>query len=520
LSREKESRAQSAGRGGIAVLGAKVFFIFTGLAQQTLLPRAIGLAGYGALARVLALSNILNNVVVASSTQGVSRAVARSIGAESRAFRSTLRVHVPVAIALAAGFALAAPALASFEGAPYIMRPLLCMALVALFYGLYAPIIGLLNGRGRFTRQAALDVTFAVLRTAGLLVVGWLVARSGGSGVFGSALGFALAAGAIVPLAALFARGSSPRASTASTPPLSIPSTSADVRPLGYLGELLPLAAAQFFTNAVMQVDITLLGHFLSQGGDPKIADEWVAVYRACQLFAFLPYQLLLSVTLVLFPLLARAKAEGDHEGVKRYVERGARLALVACAMMVGVIVALPRQLLAFAYTGDVADRGAETLRVLALGQSTYAMMAIATTVLASLGYELLSALITLVALGMVLGGCALLAPRASFGGPQLLATATGTSVALLCALIAAAVAVTRIAGGFVRASSVARVVLALVAVASLGRMLPTHSGRLLTPVLAIGIVLAYLAVLVVTRELTGEDAAVLRSLRGRPRAA
>ena len=59
--------ARNAGRGGIAVLGAKVFFVLAGLVQQTLLPQVIGLAGYGAFSRILALVNIPNNVVVATS---------------------------------------------------------------------------------------------------------------------------------------------------------------------------------------------------------------------------------------------------------------------------------------------------------------------------------------------------------------------------------------------------------------------------------------------------------------------
>ena len=53
MSQTQASVLRTAGRGGVAVLGAKVFFIFSGLAQQTILPRVIGLAGYGALARRL-----------------------------------------------------------------------------------------------------------------------------------------------------------------------------------------------------------------------------------------------------------------------------------------------------------------------------------------------------------------------------------------------------------------------------------------------------------------------------------
>ena len=78
-------QARKAGRGGLAVLGAKVFFIATGLLQQALLPRAIGLADYGALSRVLAVSNVFNNVIVASSTQGVSRTVAAAGASEREA---------------------------------------------------------------------------------------------------------------------------------------------------------------------------------------------------------------------------------------------------------------------------------------------------------------------------------------------------------------------------------------------------------------------------------------------------
>jgi len=508
MSQAHESAARNAGRGGLAVLGAKVFFVISGLVQQTVLPRVIGLAGYGALARVLALANIPNNVIVASSTQGVSRAVARARGAEGQAFRGTLKVHVPLAVGVAALFAALAPWLAAFEGAPHIVRPLILTALVLFFYGIYAPVIGLLNGRAQFTRQAALDVAFAVLRTTGLIGVGWIVVRKGGSGVLGSALGFVLAAACIVPIAARLARIPAPPGDgRASAPPVHVH----DERPRDYLAQLAPLAAAQFFTSAVMQVDITLLGHFLSTGaaGDLKAADEWVAVYRACQLFAFLPYQLLLSITQILFPMLARAKAEGDLEGVRRYVERGGRLAAVACGMMVSVIVAIPRPLLSFAYSPDVARRGEGALRILALGQGAYTMLAIATTVLASLGRERLSAAITFAT------ACTVLTGGAAFGGGQLAATAAGTSIGLFAGLIVAGVFVRKEAGGFVPGRSAVRVGIALAMAGVVGSFLPTEHGRLLTPVLACVVAATFLLILCVTRELTRADLTAIRSLRG-----
>ena len=50
--------ARGAGRGGLAVAGAKVWFILVGLVQQTLLPYIIGLDGYGAFSTVLAVASL------------------------------------------------------------------------------------------------------------------------------------------------------------------------------------------------------------------------------------------------------------------------------------------------------------------------------------------------------------------------------------------------------------------------------------------------------------------------------
>jgi len=309
---------------------------------------------------------------------------------------------------------------------------------------------------------------------------------------------------------ALAARVALPFRGDRDAPPAQAPS------PRAYLSELWPLALAQLFTSAVMQVDILLLGHFLaaSSGGDALGAKEWTGVYRACQLFAFLPYQLLLSVTQVLFPMLARANAEGDHARVRTYVERGARLAAVACGMMVSVLVAMPRSVLGFVYTADVAQRGAHTLRVLAVGQGVYTMLAIATTVLSSLGHERRSARITFGALVAMLVACAALAARAAFGEAQLLATAVGITAGLTGTLVVAARRVKRETGGFIPWRTAVRVLVALAVAGGVGSLAPTP-GRLLTPIFAVGVAGLYLVVLAATRELTRDDAHAVRALRG-----
>jgi len=493
------SIAKRAGIGGVAVLGAKVFFILSGFVQNALLPRFIGRASYGALALVLAPANIVNNVVVAGSTQSASRAVAGAPGNEDAAQRAAMRVHVPLALAAGILFAIAAVPISRFEHAPYIAAPLMAMSAVVLFYGLYAPLVGVLNGRGLFVRQAMLDTIFATMRTAGLLGVGWLFLRAGRSGALGSTVGFALAALAIATIASLMVR-------VKTTP------KAADVLSgARYFAVLVPLAVAQFFTNALMQVDIMLLGRFLHEAGPANEADEWVAAYRACQLFAFLPYQLLLSLTQILFPMLARAKAEGDASGVREYVARGARLGAIAGGMMVSVIAGMPETAIRFAYDADMAARGASTLRILALGQGAFAMLGIGCTVLSSLGRERVSATLTALAAASAAGVCAIVVPMQGFGEAQLHGTALSMAIVLVIALAACAVIVSRVAGSFVPLATAARVAIALAIAVAVGTRIPAVS-RVLAPVVGLTLAAAYGVVLVVTGEIRAAD---LRWIRG-----
>jgi stage V sporulation protein B len=492
--------AARAGVGGVAVLGAKVFFILSGFLQQALLPRFIGRAGWGALALVMAPANIVNNVVVAGSTQSASRAVAGAPGRENEAQRAAMRVHVPLAITAGVLFAAAAWPIAWFEHDPSLVAPLATMSAVLLFYGLYAPFIGVLNGRGLFVRQATLDMMFATMRTIGLLGVGWLFVRRGLSGALGSTVGFATAAAVIAMVAGGFVRAATGKAEK--------PATTGPAPLAGgkYLAVLLPLALAQFFTNALMQVDIILLGRFLhGSTRDATAADEWVAAYRACQLFAFLPYQLLLSLTQILFPMLARAKAEGSASDVREYVARGSRLGAIAMGAMVAVIAGMPETAIRFAFDPDTAARGASTLRVLAIGQGAFTLLGIGCTVLSSLGRERISAALTATAAACAAAVCALVVPTRAFGEAQLHATAVCLAGVLVAALAACAVLVVRTAGSFVPLRSAARVAVALAVAVALGLRIPPTS-RVFAPVVGVALAGAYLLVLVVSREVGVAD--------------
>jgi stage V sporulation protein B len=514
-----EEEQKRAGRGGLAVLVAKVYFIATGLLQNSLLPLAIGLADYGALARVSTVSNVLNNVIVASSTQGVSRTVAAAGEHEREALRATLKVHLAMG-AVATGLLLvAAPVVAFFQRAPEVLAPLVMMGGVLAVYSVYAPVVGYINGRRMFARQASLDVAAATLRTGGMLAVGWLfrkhavaVAAAVGTlpGMLGATIGAVLASIGVLLLALQWTGTGK----------------SFDVRPAGvptsavYLRLIVPIMIAQLFVNGLMQADLFMLGRYLSVSAAAlaspttpagvvtdasKAANEWVAIYRAAQLFAFLPYQLLFSVTQVLFPMLAKAKTEDGGARVPELVSRGCRIGAILCGLMVVVVVAIPQSVIRLAYSAEIAAAGAPALRILVLGQTAFAMLGLGTTILVSLGREKVAMTLTALALALLLVTSVVFVPNAPFGQPQVMAAATAAAVALGISLVFGVVTTIRSAGAFVPLKTAIRVGGCIAGAAALGLYLPPF-GKLMTLIVAPVLGLAYLVALVVTGELGRSD--------------
>jgi stage V sporulation protein B len=449
----------------------------------------------------------------------VSRVVAGARGHEDEALRAALRVHVPLAFIVTALMVTAAPMYARFERAQDVLAPLLVLAAVALLYGLYAPLIGCLNGRHRFSRQAALDVTFATARTFGLVGFGYGFVKHGASGVLGTTVGWVAAAAFIVPLAA--------RSTGLGKPlPRNLPRPSGVPSARTYLGILGPIAGAQLCTNLLMQIDIALLGRFLSErallstaalapDAQREVTKQWLAIYKECQTFAFLPYQLLFSITLVLFPLLARARADEDEKAVRVYVARGARLAAIFCGLLVSVIVAMPDSMLSLAYGARDAAHGADVLRIMALSQAAFAMLGVATTILTSLGRERTAALLTLGAVIAVAAACTAFVPGAELGRAQLLRSAEACGVALAATLVVGGTIVHAKAGAFVPANTAIRTMIALGACVGMGFFMP-HVGRLVTPLLAMAVGATYVAVLAITGELGPSDLAAIRALARR----
>ena len=174
------------------------------------------------------------------------------------------------------------------------------------------------------------------------------------------------------------------------------------------------LAAAQLVTNLLLQADIMLLGRvFAVRGAISSDADRAIGVYRACQMFSLLPYQLVASVSLTLFPLVAKVRAGGSASELQELVHRGLRLGAVLAAVLVAVTVALPGPLLRLAFGVPIATLGLDILRPLGASQGILVLGALASTVLVALGEIRRAAFAGLVGLGVIIVGILLIGPGA-----------------------------------------------------------------------------------------------------------
>jgi stage V sporulation protein B len=279
-----------------------------------------------------------------------------------------------------------------------------------------------------------------------------------------------------------------------------------------------PLLLGQFILNLLFQADLQLLGAFARDaaavaGKTAEDADHYVGAYRASQLFGFLPYQLLIAVSFVLFPLLARAHKDGDRVAVAEYVRTGVRIALILAGLAVSISSGLSEGLLRLVFPSQPFDRiGGESMEVLSIGLGAFAIFGILVTVLNSLGRERTATGLTAVAFALIASTCFGFVRGEPFGENLLLRTAFATTTAHLLATGAAAFLVKRAAGGVVSLPSLLRVLGCVAISVFVARHLPA-GGKLLTIGYSALIAVMYLGLLTLSKELGRGDFETVASI-------
>jgi len=535
MSRGDDS-AQAVGRGFLFITGAKLWFLVTGTVVNLALPRLLGNAArFGEFRVVNGLLTIVNMVLISGTIQAVAKRVSEREHTARAVRRAAHRLQALIGGSLALLFLAGAGPIAAFALKDEALAPYLRIgAVILLSYAFYAVQVGLLNGLKRFAWQAGLDVTFSTLKT--VLMVGLVLA---GFAVTGALAGFALTAVAVLGLSLVVVRRAVPAAAPADPAAPAEP-----VKLAGFLGQVMLTTLA---VNALLQLDTVLMKALSSgpfeavlAGSDadararllaattaalggtapaataaPDLAREAASalagLYGAAKNVAVIPYQLILSVTFVVFPLVSRSTFEADRERTAAYVRETLRFTGLLTTWFALVLFLARRPLLALLF-GRGYDAAGPALGLLLGSTVLFSLHVVAGTVITGAGRPGVS---------LVLGVIAALVSTAAVGmgvawAPGFDEALTAAAWAMLGATAVAALLplawLRRSFGAVVPWASLVRVGVATAAVGALGALLPAGGRWALPAALALG-GLAYPLALAALREVRGDDLARLRRM-------
>src|SRR5215831_9879220 len=158
--------------------------------------------------------------------------------------------------------------------------------------------------------------------------------------VSGAFAGFATAAVIIVIISSRVMRLPPPPAGTAPFPASRL------------IGYMVAVGIYTLLLNVALNYDQPLLHRFAGEV-DPSRAPTLAGHYQGLRTLALLPYQALLVITFVIFPLVSRATFAADREATRLYVTQTLRYALILAVAMGLVIAARPAVLLGIFYPAD-----------------------------------------------------------------------------------------------------------------------------------------------------------------------
>jgi stage V sporulation protein B len=487
-------RAVEAGRAAIFIGAAKAFFMVTAFLQKTLLTRLIDSASFGVVSLVTNFISVVNNATVQGTIQSVSKFTAEDDRQADAVKAAGLKLQFMVGASLFLIIFFAAPWIADLYRHPEFTRWFRIVALIPFIYSLYSVFVGSANGLRRFSTQAGFDIGFSTTKTILLL---------GGASLFGIAgalFGFVAAALVILVVAAIV---------------MHLPSA-ASGEPFPMRRLLAFVAGYTLLINVALNYDILLLRRFTAVAAAPELANQLTAHYEAVRNLALLPYQALLVITFVIFPLVSRSTFQDDRAATSAYLRQTLRFALILGVAMSVVLAARPLTLLTTIYPAEYGQ-GAAALPILVGGVVFLSLLGVSGAIINASGSPGVAT--ALVAAAVAVGGVAafVMVPAAPAGPRMLEAAAAATSIGNAAGFLGAFIYLRRRFGPITPVATVVRVAIAGTAVTVAGKFLPA-AGKLVTLGVLAGLGAAFIVILVLLGEFGAQDRQSFKRILSRRR--
>ncbi len=393
---------KKAGRGFLIITAAKVWFLLTSAVIQLGLPIMFGSAEeFGVFKIVTESIGLINMVMITGTLHAVSKLVSEQPDRARVLVNMAVKMQCLLGIPVAILYFLASPFIADLGFNDPSLAPLMQLsALIILFYAFYAIFVGYFNGLKQFVRQATLDFTFSTVKMIG--IVGLVLL---GFGVTGAVAGFVGAAGFIFLVAAIWVTRRVSRR-TDQTEPSDKDEMKESFRRL--LGYLILIMLYTFALNGVMRIDLFVLKSVAADvpahltGMEEffgLMSNKFAGFYGAVLNIARIPYQGVIAVTFVIFPLISEATFEEDQEKTRQYIRETLRY----CLILIGVVALL----LAFNADGIVGGlyspeylHAAVPLSILSVAIIFFALLYVTATMIIGSGHPKVA--VVIMAISMV----------------------------------------------------------------------------------------------------------------------
>lgn len=479
--------AKVAGRGTIYITASKLWFIASGGAIYYLLPRLMTREEFGLYQVVTGIVSIINAVIVTGTLQTVSKYISQDESKADSVKSKALRLQLAVGGGLAFAFAMLAPVIAGYLNDPRLTNYLRLAALITLSYAFYSVYTGYFNGQKKFFAQACLDIAYSTMKLAFIVLLVWL-----GLGVAGGVGGFALAAASILAVSAI-AAGRGER--------------KGEVRARDLFGFQVNLLLFTLVLNLLQKIDLILVKALSSP--DATIASENAGSYGAAVYVANITYQVVISATFVIFPLVSQATFANDRSRTQVYISNTLRYTLMIMALPATLFSANASEVINVIYT-QAFQPGAVALSVVAFGMLFFGLFYVMTTIISASGRPKVSLIIGTVTLAANAGMNALLIPRYGIKG-----AAIATTVSMILGVL--------IGGNYLFAKfralmprlSLIRIAMSAGVIYAASLAFAPHSKLLVIGKL-IALSLIYIATLLTAREIGRDDLAAIKKVIGK----
>jgi O-antigen/teichoic acid export membrane protein len=363
--------AKTAGRGSIYITAAKIWFMISGYGIFYTLPRLISREDVGLYKVAVGVVSIINAVIVTCTQQTVSKYISQEEEKADSVKAKALKLQILIGGGAAIGFFLLAPLIAGYLNDERLTNPLRLASLITLSYAFYAVFIGYFNGQKKFFTQAIVDLTYSTLKLGFIVLFVWL-----GLGVMGGIGGFALAAASVLVLSAGFAgRGQ----------------RFGEVRVTELLQFQSYILLFTLLLNLLQKVDLVLVKALSST--DATIASHNAADYGAALDLANITYQIIISITFVIFPLVSQSTFADDREKTRSYIANTIRYSLMIMAIVATLFSANARAVLSVAFPADY-QAGSGALSIVAYGMLFFGLLYVLTTIISASGKPKVSLMI------------------------------------------------------------------------------------------------------------------------------